>query len=225
MMGLFDRETTQLEAAAAQLERDRAGLLRSDGQPRYVAAEHTERMAAALARFNTVADAAEAAVERQAAAAAHELTALTLSDPLDRLSADEQQRASVRAVFVREDVAGMPLDDLTERCRALLTAGSKIDQVLWARYARRRLDTLITEGRAQPGGRSQAAIAEAEALRRVLEQLDTTLADPKAADRRAAAEQTQRDARAWSHTTHRKRIEADGRWDQMLAAARSRISL
>src|SRR5215212_1543311 len=151
----FATETRQLELAAEQLARDRAALLRPDGQPRYVPDELVEHEQAAMARFNTTADGVFAAVERQAAAAERELQALTLSDPLDRLSADEQQRASVRAGFVREDVERMPVAALAERTAALLVAGSKVDQVLFERYARRRLDTLIDAGRAaHPNGRS-----------------------------------------------------------------------
>jgi hypothetical protein len=218
-MPQFDRETSQLASAAAQLTRDRAALLRPDGQPKYSADEHAERDRALLERFTATADTIFGTVDAARAAAEQTLDALEHSDPMDRLDASTLGVANAKAGFIREEAQRMDLGALAERCRQVLAHGDQVDKVLWLRYGEwRREDLRGTAGAAH----NPAALT---VLYDALKGLAAAVGDPKAGEKRASAEATLKAAREWSHAAHRKRVEADGTMDRMMAQMRARYSL
>ena len=117
---------------------DRAGLLASDGKtPIYPPDVHTAKVAKllesvewAVERATTLADKVTADIEAQ--------RLQPFSDPTSALSAADLQDANARAPWVREDCETLPLDDLTQRLRAVHASGSKSSTWLHDRYAKAR---------------------------------------------------------------------------------------
>jgi hypothetical protein len=57
----------------------------------------------------------------------------------------EQQAASARATFVREDAMLLSLPDLIKRLRGVNAAGKdKVSSYLWSRYGRQRIEAIKT---------------------------------------------------------------------------------
>jgi len=62
------------------------------------------------------------------------------ADPIGQLTTQEQQQASARATFVREDAMLLPLPNLVRRLVGVGAAGKeRVDCYLWSRYARQRI--------------------------------------------------------------------------------------
>jgi hypothetical protein len=93
--------------------------------------------------------------------------------------------------------------------------------VLWARYGAQRLAALTDAGRAQPAGRTVATIHQAEAVERVLRDLQARLGDSRAVDKRKEAEATLRAAREVRHALHKCRREVDGTMERLKVQLRA----
>ena len=143
----YEPELGQIEGAAERLaeriERERAALIRSDGSPKYAPTEMAEREAAILeaagAEFDRL-TARPAAKAEQDAADLQKRIALLDRDPFDSLKPEEQQRASLRREFVREDVERLPAHQLAPLIRAALASGDKAIVYLFHRYLGQRLE-------------------------------------------------------------------------------------
>jgi hypothetical protein len=170
----FGSEVRAIEGAAERRTAQKAALLRQDGQPKYVPAEHAERVSAIDAEFEAMAtritETAAAAVE----ATRQELLVLGHADPFDALTAAEQERAATRRPFIIEDVDGKPPRDLAGAIRSALAANDRAAVYLYGRYLPRRL---AADGR-----------TTAQELRELAHELRERLADPKLQEKRAAAE-------------------------------------
>ena len=127
--------------AAEKVAAERAKLVRSDGSPMYMPEEHAERERAILADAGAAYD-AETARHLAMADDAREKAEAELvkldGDPFDRLTADEQARASARRTFVKEDVETLPADELVRLARAALVAKDRAGCYLFLRYLARR---------------------------------------------------------------------------------------
>jgi hypothetical protein len=169
----FPSELAALERADAARNADKAKLLRPDGTRMYGDAEHAEREARIDQAFEAEAERVTAAAERASAEADSELVKLDGTDPLDALSAEDQQRAAARAPFIREDTELLPPGELMKRVRGVLASGDRVAMILYQRYMGQVLDRAVREGRPPD-----------PEIRAVHDELRDKLADPKAAQRR-----------------------------------------
>ena len=199
----FGPQAGRLERAAEHFETAKAKLYRSgDGQPVYAPEEHQQRLDGLLADYDSVGADVKATAEEAIAAGRQELAKLDGASPLDRLTAEEQQAASTRALFVREDCETLPLSQLTARVRAVLASGDRVDSYLLGRYAGARLNA--------DGQRSPGQSLERTALAEVLQELQGRLADPKAKEKREKAEQRISSAQVLGGKVRMKRLHLDG---------------
>ena len=129
----------EVDRAVEQLERDRAGLFRPDGQPKFAPAEMAEREAVLAEGVRRAIAAADQAVVVATAEAERVKAAAASPDPSTWLSADELAAANSRRAFVSEDVAGLALPDLEKRLAGVVASDDRIGGWLYARYAGRRL--------------------------------------------------------------------------------------
>lgn len=213
-------ESKALESALETFQRQRATLLRPDGERLYSDDEHQRREAALLAELDTSIAAVTARAESTIAEAEREAL-LADRDPIATLPTDELTRAAALAPFVAEDAGRLDFATLARRCEAALAlrdgstgqAKARAHQAVYARYGRARLDrargdrTIPIEQ--LPGVR---------ALETAVQQLEAAFGDPAAAH---AAVLTRRDdARGVVYHAKRVRGVADG----TEAAARERVT-
>jgi hypothetical protein len=205
--------------AIRRFEQQKKGLYRSDGEKLFSDVEHEEMMGRFLGELRS-------AIERQIERAEEDYQAYTeeecsysYQDPTATLSADERSRLTSSAVFVREDVDEMSLDQLENRLRALVVGDQKVAKVLHARYAARRLTQL--DDAAAGGQLGQDDMRALGAIDKLVSQLEEQIADKGVRERRdkAAARAARAKAVAW----HLKGMlsEADGT-DQRAREAFSR---
>jgi hypothetical protein len=152
-----------IEQAVEKFNQGQVALLGENGQPRFVPDEHQRQVAALQAELQSVVDAEVTTAESTIKDLQAKITAIQARSSLDALSQAELQRANDRAQFVREDLAGMPLDTLANRLKTMLVQGDKSDLFLCARYLPARLET---EGKKPSSPANQAAIRELVALLR-----------------------------------------------------------
>lgn len=167
-------ELRVLEQAAAQAAQQRAALLRPDGQPRFAEAEQREREAAINATLETAFARVTATAASAVESARRDLTLLEGSDPFDRLSAAEQERVVTRQGLIAIDTAELPPEQLAARIRATLAADDRVLLLLYARHLPHRLEAMPTISRSE--------------LLQLQHELGERVADPRAKDKRAAAE-------------------------------------
>lgn len=133
----IDAAKESVTRAVAKFQADRAALFTYDGKPINAPDLHTREMdriteplTAAVDRAVTTADRVTAYVEA--------LRVQPYADSTAALSAADLDDANRRRVFVAEDCATMPLDDLAERMRWVMGNAPKSTQWLYARYAKVR---------------------------------------------------------------------------------------
>jgi len=207
----FGTESRLLERAVATFQQGKAALLRPDGQPRYAEAEMTERAAALLAAFDQEAGWVRAQAEEAIPAAEAELAMLDGADPFDSLKPEEQARSAARCEFVREDAELLRPDQLVTQARAALASNDRGLLFLLDRYIGQRID--------RDGARRDPALTAVH--REIVERFK----DPKAAEKRHAAERKLSMAKLLGGRIEMARRQLDGRHDSMLAGMRQRIAL
>jgi len=211
MEAFFGTESRLLDRAVATFQQGKAALLRSDGEPRYAAAETAERQAALLADFDREGAWVKAQTDAAIPAAEAELAKLAGADPFDSLKTAEQERASLRREFVKEDAELLRPDQLVTQARAAL-AGNDCGQLyLLDRYVGMRLD--------RDGDRRDSALSAVH--REIVERFK----DPKLAERRHTAERKLSMAKLLGGRIDLARRQLDGRDDAMLAGMRQRYAL
>jgi hypothetical protein len=184
------RDVRTIGRAIEQADADRAKLT-PGGQRLYSVEEHQRREQAIettlQAEIERVTEQADAAV-REAAATVERLTD---ADPLIALTAAEQEAASRRATFVREDAERLPLPDLTRRLTQAMDEDDRASLYLWARYADARLQAEQRAGRLGP-----AAAEELHRLAAVLREAGERFTDQRGRERATAKLETARAFRA-----------------------------
>jgi hypothetical protein len=127
-----------LRQATKTLSEARDELAKAQDEHRYFTQQERDtRIAIALPK---VIDA-----ERDASEAVDEILALTrdvtavTANPVPSLSPADEATAASRAVFVKEDVASLSLEDLTARVRQAALNGDRVSLFLYARYGKTRL--------------------------------------------------------------------------------------
>jgi hypothetical protein len=162
-----------VDKAAEQFEQEKARLYRQDGTPKYSPKEHQERLAALLEPVNKAAEKA-----KQTAQAVHQRcdqeATVQNTDPLLRLTKPEEQaEVTYKQVLIEDDVQKTPLTALAQRLEAIAIHGTKVEQLLYARYARRRVE----EARRQAANSNRSPEGIGLAFRAV-EALEQKNADP-----------------------------------------------
>lgn len=194
-MTMLERE--KIDAALEHHETEQAKLLRPDGSKRFSDAEHNERENALKTNFHGALDSIEADISRQIASAEEDLLRVEHANPADSLTPEELQRAGAALFFAREDAESLPLEELTGRCRAALTAGDRVSMFLLSRYAGRRVgeaqpsnpydqDESAESSGSSPGG------AAAQELREVVAEMEKALRpdhERRLSEARAAVEE------------------------------------
>ena len=162
-----------LGRAEADFERGKAALYRADGQQRYGAAEHAERLGALQSTVDEAVGAAQEASDAIVAEQRTILLQLQEGDPLDHLSATEQTAAA----------------ELVARCQTALATGDKATQYLLARYVGRRVRAADQAARdRQPATRADLSVEQRQQLGRLVEEL---LAKVRGPEGKQKAEQAQ----------------------------------
>jgi hypothetical protein len=131
---------TEVDKAAEQFEQEKARLYRQDGTPKYAPKEHQERLAALLEPVNQATEKAKRTAEAVRERCDQEATVQN-ADPLLRLTnPEEQAEVTYKQGLIEDDVQKTPLLTLAQRLEAIALHGSKVEQLLYARYARRRVE-------------------------------------------------------------------------------------
>jgi hypothetical protein len=141
----YERGDVEIAKAVEKFATAKAALFRDDGSAVYAGPVYAEKLAALTAELHATAD----RVAGQAVAViatVNRLREAEHTDPIGNLSLAEQQQASARAMFVKEDAALLTLPDLTRRLVGVGAAGKeKVDCYLWSRYARQRIEAERTQ--------------------------------------------------------------------------------
>ncbi len=148
---LNDAETTyeqgnaEIDKALERFASAKAGLFRDDGSAVYADPVYREKMAALTEELHAVADRVASQAEA-VIATVNRLQEAEHTDPIGQLTLAQQQEASARAAFVREDSALLTLPALTRRLVGVSAAGeNKPDCYLWSRYGRQRVEAERTK--------------------------------------------------------------------------------
>jgi hypothetical protein len=143
----YESELSWVEYHAQQgaeyVEKQRASLTRSDGSRVYGDAEHAEREQAIVEKARATFDAniARYAAKAEADAADIQKQVVLLDrDPFDGLKPEEQQRASLRREFVKEDALTLPAHELAKQVQAALAGTDKAQLYLLHRYVAQRME-------------------------------------------------------------------------------------
>jgi hypothetical protein len=170
--GAIHGHLTALGRAAADFERGKSALYRSDGQQRYGDTEHAERMTALQATVDEAVGAAQEAADAIMAEQRTILLQLQEGDPLDHRSASEQTAAAACKAFVQEDCETLPPDELLGRCQTALAGADKATMSLLGRYVGRRVraaDQAAREG--QPATSADLRMEQRQELGHAVEEL------------------------------------------------------
>jgi len=123
----YDRGNAEIDKALEKFAQGKAGLFRDDGSAIYAGPVYMEKIAALTAELHATADRVAASAEAQIVAV-NRLGEAEHTDPIGQLTLAEQQQASARATFVREDAQLLTLPDLTRRLVGVGAAGgAKVD--------------------------------------------------------------------------------------------------
>jgi hypothetical protein len=141
----YERGDAEIDTALERFAAAKAKLFREDGSAVYADQVYREKLAALTAELHAVAGRVVGGAEAQIATV-NRLQEIEHADPIGSLTLDQQQQASARATFVREDAMLLTLDDLTRRLVGVGAAGKeKVDCYLWSRYARQRIEAERTQ--------------------------------------------------------------------------------
>jgi hypothetical protein len=141
----YERGNAEIDTALEKFATGKAGLFRDDGSAVYAGPVYAEKLAALTAELHATAERVDGQAEA-VIATVNRLRDAEHTDPIGNLSLAEQQQASARAVFVKEDAALLTLPDLTRRLVGVGAAGfGKADCYLWSRYARQRAEAERTQ--------------------------------------------------------------------------------
>lgn len=192
-----------VEKAVSEFEAAKERLYRSDGSKVYGDEEHAERLGKLTDGLREKAEAVAAEAQSDIEGYEREAMALSYTDPASLVPASDRDRLETSRVFVKEDCESFAAPALTQRLEAVSAGSDKVALVLFARYARMRLEALEAEssrlaGEGRPAGADKAR--ENRALGEAVASLEADLEDPQMAKRAAglkeAAEESRRVARA-----------------------------
>ncbi len=141
----YETGNVEIDKALEKFATGKARLFRDDGSAVYADAVYREKLEALTAELHSTAGRVVAGAEAQIATV-NRLQEIEHTDPIGNLSLDQQQQASARAGFVKEDAMLLSLPDLTRRLVGVGAAGKeKVDAYLWSRYSRQRIEAERTQ--------------------------------------------------------------------------------
>jgi G3E family GTPase len=144
MSDVYAQAQAEFDQAAVRFTNEKAKLFRADGGAIYADQVYDEKLAALTAELHAVAERLYGVAEREMAEVDRRREA-EHDDPIGQLTVQEQQAASGRALFVKEDAMLLSLPDLIKRLRGVNAAGKdKVSAYLWSRYARQRIEAIKT---------------------------------------------------------------------------------
>lgn len=156
---------SDIETITTEYQTSLAALKGADGQPIYAPAEQERRQSELKAglesKVGSIVEGAGAEIQtlQSQLRAAEQPVA-----PLDNLSAEELQSATARQSFVKEDIAGLGLEELGKRLQVLLEGKDRASLFLYVRYLPARLKALKPFEANRPEALALARLArEAEA--------------------------------------------------------------
>ena len=197
----FDWQCGQFEKAKAQ-------LYRPDGQPRYSAQEHNERLQSLLQPLTeaaaSVKEAADAALEAAKMARVGEH-----ADPLSTLSDSELSRAASLKGFVEDYLSSTALDRVGLRLAAVAASGNKGEIAAYYVATNKRIDVLRNNARSGTGN-ATLMLAGVSAVLPELEKMAKALTDPKIAKQLEAAKELEKSAYATNAATQQRLRELNG---------------
>ena len=123
----YERGNAEIDKALEKFAQGKAKLFRDDGSAVYADQVYREKLEALTGELHAVAGRVVAGAEAQIATV-NRLQEIEHTDPIGNLSLDQQQQASARAGFVKEDALLLTLADLTRRLVGVSAAGgAKVD--------------------------------------------------------------------------------------------------
>ena len=210
-------EIRKAEEAMEAVERK---LFRADGSPRYSELEMEEQRAAARQVLEATLSKVEEEAREEIASAVAEAEDVKASDvyphALDHLLGRE--KVQTLTPLIREDCETLPLDDLVGRVRSALRRGDSVEQLLWTRGVRRRLQA---EGQGPPlTGQAQIAHAnQTMALRYLLDEL-TDRATPEQKRKLASLRAKREGAQDQLAEVNKARLRLNAEADRQVARKR-----
>ena len=197
----INSELSRVGQAEATIARGKAALYRSDGQPKYSAAEHAERVQALHGAFDEVVGSAQEILGDIASSKETMIQHLEHGDSFDALTLAEKNEASASQVFLKEDALALPAPDLLTRCQVALQSGHRPTQYLLARYVGQRV--AAANKAAHDGQTPEFVYQERQQLADVVTQLTQAVRGPSGAARAEVAREARDNARAAIQKTRR----------------------
>jgi hypothetical protein len=128
-----------MDRALERHEEAKKALYRPDGTPKYVEDEMRERQRGLEQGFQDELGGIELDIENALAAATGDAFEAENRDFVGVLTTAELELANARRAFVAGDCQSLPLDELTNRCQAVLMGGDRATMFLLAHYAGQRV--------------------------------------------------------------------------------------
>ncbi len=222
MADSYEQAQAEFDQAAVRFTNEKAKLFRADGSAVYADQVYDEKVAALTAELHAVAEKVHGVAEREIAEVNRRQEA-EHDDPITRLTVQEQQAASARAVFVKEDAMLLPLADLTRRLRGVSAAGKdKVNSYLWSRYARQRIEAIKTASADSGRPTDPAMRAQLGALTEAIVDLESVLGVANALTKSQAAQRIG-DARTFKSALQTRVSELDGSQERLVREMRQRM--
>ena len=205
----YERGDAEIDTALEKFATGRAGLFRDDGSAVYAGPVYAEKLAALTAELHATADRVAGQAEAQIATV-NRLQEAEHTDPIGQLTLAEQQQASARAGFVKEDTALLTLPDLTRRLVGVSAAGKqRVDCYLWSRYGRQRIEAERTQREESGRPLDPTTRAQLASLTDAITALEAALGAPPALTQRQAAQRIAA-ARRFQQGVRERVGDADG---------------
>ncbi len=171
----YETGNAAIDKAIEKFAQQKAALFRADGSAVYADAVYREKLEALTAEMHAIADRVTNQAEAQIVAV-NRLQEAEFTDPIGSLTLAEQDQASARATFVREDAMLLSLPDLVRRLRGVSAEGkSKVDSYLWSRYARQRIEAIKTANADSGRGTDPTTRAQLESLTDAITDLEVVV--------------------------------------------------
>jgi len=213
-----------VEKAVSEFEAAKKRLYRSDGSKVYGDEEHAERLGKLTDGLREKAEAVAAEARSDIEGYERAVLASSYTDPASLVPASDRGRLETSRVFVKEDCEALTAPALTERLEAVSAGSDKVAPVLFARYARTRLEALEAEssrlaGEGRPAGAEK--VRENRALGEAVARLEAALEDPQKVKRVQGLKEAAEESRRVARTARARVSELDGTDEAARASQRT----
>ena len=224
MTDIYEQAQAELDQAAVKFTNEKAKLFRADGGAIYADQVYDEKLTALTAELHAVAEKLHGGAEREIAEVGRREEA-EHDDPIGQLTTQEQQAASARATFVREDAMLLGLPDLVRRLRGVNAAGrDKVSSYLWSRYARQRIESINRGERESGNPKDPATRGSLRDLSDAITLLEESIGGKATTPlEKAQASQRIADARRFQSTLGDRVRDLDGSKERLMQEMRQRM--